>query len=91
MELWTEDWVMQAITSISEQGRHGRFPAFAIERADTHAKPRRAKRLHHCPRCGGAAVQSLGSTAQSGGTIAHHWECESCEFDWVTFFHALLV
>jgi hypothetical protein len=82
--------VMQPLASVSRQEwRLGSLHAVAIERAEAPTRHRQAK--HHCPRCGGSAVQSLGSARQSGGAIAHHWECEACEFDWVTVFHALLV
>jgi transposase-like protein len=90
MELRTEDTVMQALASVSRQAwRSNGVHAVAIERAE--ARTRHPQPKHHCPRCGESAVQPLGSARQSGGAIAHHWECEACEFDWVTFFHALLV
>ena len=81
---------MQALASVSRQEwRSSGIHAVAFERAEARTPHRHAK--HHCPRCGGAGVQPLGSARQSGGAIAHHWECESCEFDWVTVFQALLV
>jgi hypothetical protein len=64
-----------------------RVRSFApIDRAEAPAS-----RRDQCPRCFATAAAPIVSTYQSGGVIAHQWQCECCDAEWATSFQPLLV
>jgi formate dehydrogenase maturation protein FdhE len=69
------------------QWRSRRFPSSAtIEDVETSSE-----RRDRCPSCRTIAAGPVVSSHLGGGTVAHHWKCESCELDWNTVFQPLLV
>jgi hypothetical protein len=70
----------------AQKWRRKAASSLQIESAET--PPRRSDQ---CPRCCNLAAAPFVSVHQPGGSIAHHWKCKTCEFDWSTIFRPLLV
>jgi RNase P subunit RPR2 len=73
---------MHALNATSHHRSHARPVYF---------KAARSRRRDQCPQCDSLVPGPVASTRQPGGVVEHLWTCESCDCDWRTCFHSLLV